>query len=329
MKSLEKGQRDASLDMISGLLIIHMILGHCLQRTGAMDSWLYHKMEYLYFFMPWFFYKNGMFYHPSSLKQTAWGGVKRLLKPFVLYSFIGHILYCLKIWIDGDKNWIHFVLTPLKEIVLGGACQGNLPLWFLLSLFAVRIIAYLVFRSKEQVLFLMTIGILIPTLLYYLDLKTPLYFANIFLGIFYFLSGNILREVQYQKYIAFAGIIAYVLFCILGLTVVDMRGNTLEKGCYLLHPIAGLCGIIAINNISKWLKFKFEWLLKIGKNSMNYYVTHWICISIILILVNFLDSSLSGKYLVITVICFLVIILPFVNFILINFTERATSRKVP
>lgn len=51
MKSLEKGQRDASLDMISGLLIIHMILGHCFQRTGAMDSWFYHQMEYLYFFI--------------------------------------------------------------------------------------------------------------------------------------------------------------------------------------------------------------------------------------------------------------------------------------
>lgn len=329
MKSLEKGQRDTSLDMISGLLIIHMILGHCFQRAGAIDSWFYRQMEYLYFFMPWFFYKNGMFYHPLSLKQTAFGGIKRLLKPFVLYSFIGHILYCLKILIDGDKNWIHFVLTPIKEIVWGGACQGNIPLWFLLSLFVVRIIAFFLFRTKELVLTFMTIGIVIPTLLYYFDIKTPLYFANIFLGLFYFLSGSILREVQYQKNVAFIGIFSYFLFCILGLTVVDMRSNTLEKGSYLLHPVAGLCGIITINNISKWLNFNFKWLLKIGKNSMNYYVTHWICISIILLLANNLDSSLSSTHLVITLICFLVFILPFVDFLLQKYTVRTSSRQAP
>ena len=35
---------------------------------------------------------------------------------------------------------MHYVLTPVKELVLGGSIAGNDVLWFLTSLFMVQII---------------------------------------------------------------------------------------------------------------------------------------------------------------------------------------------
>ena len=69
-------KRQRYIDALSGLLIINMILGHCIQLADCSDIPLYNWMNALSFFMPWFFFKSGMFYREKSLKETIYGGAK-------------------------------------------------------------------------------------------------------------------------------------------------------------------------------------------------------------------------------------------------------------
>ena len=70
--------RQRHIDAIAGLLIINMILGHCIQMTDCREIPLYSWMNALSFFMPWFFFKSGMFYREKSLKDTIYGGGKTI-----------------------------------------------------------------------------------------------------------------------------------------------------------------------------------------------------------------------------------------------------------
>lgn len=58
--------RDFSLDWISGLLILHMIIGHIAGWVGI-D---YVVNQILFFFMPWFFFKGGCFINTRDGRQN-------------------------------------------------------------------------------------------------------------------------------------------------------------------------------------------------------------------------------------------------------------------
>lgn len=67
-------QRDSSIDNISGLLIIYMILYHIFQMSGFRNAIHSNGMLPLSFFMFWFFYKSGMFYKEKTCKEILLGG---------------------------------------------------------------------------------------------------------------------------------------------------------------------------------------------------------------------------------------------------------------
>lgn len=72
----ENIRRQSHIDSVAGLLIIHMILGHCIQVTDCRDLTLYKWMQVLSFFMPWFFFKSGMFYKERKpVEVLLLGGV--------------------------------------------------------------------------------------------------------------------------------------------------------------------------------------------------------------------------------------------------------------
>lgn len=69
-------RRDSSIDKISGLLIIYMILYHIFQMSGFGDANHSYGMLPLSFFMFWFFYKSGMLQKDRSPKEILLGGVR-------------------------------------------------------------------------------------------------------------------------------------------------------------------------------------------------------------------------------------------------------------
>lgn len=129
--------RDLFLDSVAGLLIIHMIAGHCCQWAHMND--LYDKYtSWLFFFMPWFFYKAGMFHRPRPFQEELRKSFRRLIIPYIVFTIVGQLVLWLNLIIHQSFT-IRTVLGPIKGIIIEGSASGNLALWFLLSLFCVKL----------------------------------------------------------------------------------------------------------------------------------------------------------------------------------------------
>lgn len=136
-----KYKRDTSLDAICGLFIVYMIIGHAFQWAHIEDDDFQVNLSYVfYMFMAWFFFKSGMYHIEISPKPAVIKYSKKLLLPWFVYGIIGELLHYIIIYQKGTLSWRQIILDPIRDIYYQGTMGGNLPLWFLLSLFAVKII---------------------------------------------------------------------------------------------------------------------------------------------------------------------------------------------
>lgn len=130
-------ERLSYIDDVAGIMIIWMILGHCTFFSGFSVPFY----SVLGFYMPWFFYKSGMFFRKRNWLELIKKDYKKFIIPFVVYSLIGWFLWSICCLIDGSQTLSSCLLAPLKSLYLRGNIKGNGALWFLLSLFVVRQIA--------------------------------------------------------------------------------------------------------------------------------------------------------------------------------------------
>lgn len=91
------------------------------------------------FFMPWFFFKAGMFFKQRTLTEEIHKSFKRLLVPYIYFTVLGTCILWIKQFIYHEFTF-RSILSPVTSILKAGSVPGNLALWFLLSLFCVRII---------------------------------------------------------------------------------------------------------------------------------------------------------------------------------------------
>lgn len=69
--------RKKEFDAMAGLLILYMMFGHALWFFNLSDSHVAVITQYLFgFFMPWFFFKGGMFFRHEETSKIVMGGVK-------------------------------------------------------------------------------------------------------------------------------------------------------------------------------------------------------------------------------------------------------------
>lgn len=81
------------------------------------------------------FYKNERF---GEMRKK----VKKLLRPYCAFMLIGYAAYCVDLFIEHDYNWIHYILSPIKQCLLGGGVHAwALHMWFLVTLAAVKCLA--------------------------------------------------------------------------------------------------------------------------------------------------------------------------------------------
>lgn len=271
-------KRDESADCVCGLMIIYMIWYHVAQWSHCEYTLLSVVLRpCFYFFMPWFFFKSGMFFRITDLKTAICKG-GRLLVPFVIYSVIGTCLFDISIALDGDFNWIHHVLSPFKILLLFGSVQGNLALWFLLTLFVVRCLAcVLLCDDGRKNLAVALIFAVLAALLNLCPVRLPLYLANTMSGMFFFTMGSILKEKQYFKRYWVVLVVYVVFMCTPLRSHVDLRKNLVMEGYYGVWMLSSLAGCVLINNIFRCFPvLQLRWLSSVGRDSMNYYVLHWL-----------------------------------------------------
>lgn len=266
------------LDNVAGILISFMMLIHVLAWNVIPlknDSlWL----EPLQFFMYWFYFKSGMFFKQRTTRNFLnWGG-KKLLYPFLVFSLLGYILYLVTIFINGDRNWIHYLLTPIKEFFIAGSFGANDILWFLTSLFCVQFLYNELMLRKVNSILIVFIGFTIAYLCHFLNIHSPEYLGNIALGISMYSLGHICREKQFHVYVASLACLFYMCILILHPSHLNLRYDALSAdGIYILALMFSVAGCIVINNIFRYLP-NIPVVHYIGRHSMDFYVVHMLAL---------------------------------------------------
>ena len=164
--------------------------------------------------------------------------------------------------------------------------------------------------NKQTIGIIALIFMCFALLLFLNNVKYPLYLSNICTGLFFFLMGYIFKRVQFCQVLFILSLVGYSCFCIFGLTIVDMRLNKLLQGSYLFFPITCIMGIVLINNIIKSLNIRYKPLEFIGRKSMDFYVLHWIVITIVFIIINAFEIEISKKSLLFSFIVANAILVP-------------------
>lgn len=294
-------QRDTSLDIICGLLILHMILGHLVYNFDGLPESAFFKWEekLLFFFMPWFFFKNGMFYHPDNENKAFISrNYHRLIVPFIIWSVIGEIVRWIGVAFSEHALDIRWYIISIKTIFTEGAIVGNGPLWFLLSLFLSRILYNVFARNRISAAILMTVSVLIPMLCWKFGFNQFRIIGHTLLGLFYFGCGFLLRNKQRDSHvIALSGVGLFITTLISHVYISMVHNAVIFGDYYIFGVISSLFAVILVNNMippgaTRFLPCKI--LGYIGKHSMEFYVTHWVFIEVVkLLLVRLLGLPLD------------------------------------
>lgn len=128
-----KDYRDKSLDVICGLFIINMILGHILQWSNLTDSLLYQLTDLFFFFMPWFFYKSGYFFQKRRIYEVVTKYAKKFLSKYVLWSIIGSCFYVIILYQQNSLDFLSFLKSLFRYVIWYEAPQGICHCGFYLS----------------------------------------------------------------------------------------------------------------------------------------------------------------------------------------------------
>lgn len=244
--------RMAYLDLIAGVMIINMILVHldCLTEIGFGII-----TKYFSFFMPWFFFKAGMFAKNEPMTLCAIKSFKRLIIPFLIYGIIGEIIYRLPLLSSLNDNYLsttwRIAFNAFKSVLLTGTFVGNLSLWYLTSLFIIKVL-FAASINRNSYYFIGIICLIAP-LLHFMPFDAPIYIANIGSGMFFYAIGYFCRNIRinnlYLSILLLATWFFIVCVCPNG---VDMKNNTLITGNYLMWYISSLIGIFGFTSFIDW-----------------------------------------------------------------------------
>ena len=266
------------------LTICYMVLNHIVLRANigiTVDSiWL----EPLQFFMFWFFYKSGMFYKPKPTKQLLISGGHKLLIPWIVFAIAGHLVNCISLAISGDDNWKHYLLTPFKELLFTGGLEGNQPLWFLFTLFCTQLIFNFLQHRKLSAYLIVVCGLAWTMMMYLVGYNSPTYMVNIPLAVSVYALGYLWKEKQFSKLYVSVSAIVYFAILLLCPSHLIFAANVLNSGgVYVFAIIFSIAGCVLFNSVFKHLTH-LSILQYIGRHSMVYYISHWLILSLCLII---------------------------------------------
>lgn len=150
----ENKKRIEYLDIVRGICIIYMILGH----VGLQLSWFDHYIHA--FHMPIFFFISGFLFNKSetSILNYIIKMIKKLIIPYFIWSFIFTAINNKTLLgnFEGTKSNLYYIFTFNNvSLPIAGA------LWFLTSFFFCIIIFHILRKCIKNELILYFISFLI------------------------------------------------------------------------------------------------------------------------------------------------------------------------
>ena len=242
------------VDLAGGILILWIMAFHAMNNCkvfGEVDVRV--ALPFLTFSMPWFFYRSGQFFKEMPCRKGVVKDCKKLLIPFLKWSLIGYVVYLAILAIDRNLTWHSSVVDVLKTFSIYGYILVNVPSWFVLSLLFVRIISRFLIRWSIPPVATIIICIAIGFGLHRLNNPLPFYIPNVAMGIAFFMIGYRLGRYETNKQLFAVCLVGYLAFLLWGPSIVGHHRNILLSGDYLLWPLFAYCGIVAFNNLCRYL----------------------------------------------------------------------------
>lgn len=121
-------ERISSIDILKGIGIILVMLGHALPHESFVRILIYT------FHMPLFFWCSGFFYKDKPFKDATIKDVKGLLIPWLTFSLFLTLCACVLGYKDGQYNLLQFnILNEDSWCIF-------YTIWFLVCIFFVKLV---------------------------------------------------------------------------------------------------------------------------------------------------------------------------------------------
>lgn len=265
-------KRNAWFDTISGLFILLIVIQHILQNCGIYDGYFFERYLVRAFpaFMPWFFYKSGLFFR-YNISGFARSQVKKLLYPFFIWSLIPSLLV-LPFYIL-NSGMYDFFINILRSLYYAHGVF-NAPLWFLPSLLISSLTVYYLAKVKIRLGGgVLLIALLLSYIIYYFNFQLPLGISYMFLGVYFYALGVRCQTLTIKFRWSLLLIISYVAILFALPSMVNFHRNQLTYGNYIVYIVLCTLFLLVVKSLNKYnLEEKF--LSYIGRNSMCFYVSH-------------------------------------------------------
>lgn len=186
MNATNKPARLTFLDVVSGVMLLSVVLLHVAVLTHDSDLEMLCR-QILSIAVPWFFFKAGLFVsRKRSVKEWLKNDAYRLLVPFAAWAVIGW-LCMLPTYLTADHfSWGNVFAGPVG-CLQGKGVRENWALWFLMSLFFVRLMYRLLPANKEWLW--MFLALCVGWVLHRDGVLLPLFLSTVFPGLLMLLAG--------------------------------------------------------------------------------------------------------------------------------------------
>ena len=287
MEQVKRNKRIEWVDMLKGVAIICVIIGH---RTWsgygifpcALKTWIYS------FHMPLFFFLSGFVFSIDkyeNFKQFLISKIKTMIIPMVFFSVVVstfHYVYYGLLLHNASTEFTAFMKKMIFSLFLQGRQQEyNSALWFLTCLFVIQIILYGIVRFAKNLWYIFAAVLLCfiagvayvelgETLLLW-EIDTAL-ISIVFVGLGYILKKqiHILERISTYAGIIFLAINFVLTYANYQIThqQVDLAVNILGNPIlFLLSALSAIMGLIILFKNCKNNRV----LSYIGRNSLIYY----------------------------------------------------------
>lgn len=277
------------VDAISGIMILRMVYTHCCEFASVND----HDVIYSYLgcFLLWFFYKGGVMNKPVTMRQAVDKGRDRLLRPFIAWSVIGLCLDVVLFGVDRIIGLAYYqdneMIRSVGSLLLNGSVHGNMPAWFLLTYFMVKVLYAWIDEKHSSCLSFCSLGIalVLPFALQQLSFRYPYYLCNVFIGFAAFslaskLAARFAGVGSFRRILLGISVGIFILIPLVQPCSYDIRTNTIYAGFYPLWWLWVLSACVAISCLFRHSQYltricKYVGLTCVGEKSMFILCYHW------------------------------------------------------
>lgn len=275
--------RDITFDMMRGIGIILVIIGHLAHGYEMLVSTIYT------FHMPFFFVLSGYFYKEKEGLNLIKRDLRSLIVPYVLVTII-FLVYGLTIsMIKKDlSNFMYWFNSLVKMDDVG-------PLWFLWALFWCRLIYNFLYNiidvtQNVKLLFLVLISFVFYCIVPDIenaDSFNLLCILNGLYAMFFYSLGNVIKKINllnkasHSILILFILVVAFFISTTYSLKGVDM--SIFEQNNTIMNILVALSSFGIIYLLCRKLnEFKLsKYVIKFGTFSIVVYTVHTIMYRIV------------------------------------------------